>query len=87
MGLIAIQFTQNRHFQRTLRYVVLIGGITWLFSLLLLSLKLREMNLPHAIVIENEVMVRSEPDWDQRQLPFHYMKAPRFSFRRSVTIG
>ena len=72
-SLIAIQFTQNRHFQRTLRYVVLIGGITWLFALLLLGLKIREMNLPYAIVVVSEVMVRSEPDLGSETiaLPLH----------------
>ena len=73
ISLIAIQFTQNRHFQRTLRYVVLIGGITWLSSLSLLGLKIREMNLPHAIVVASEVMVRSEPDLGSETiaLPLH----------------
>ena len=73
MSLIMIQFTQNLHFQRALRYVVLIGGITWLFSLLLLGLKIREMNLPYAIVMANEVMVRSEPDLGSETiaLPLH----------------
>ena len=72
-SLIAIQFTQNRHFQRALRYVVLIGGITWLFSLLLLSLKIREISLPYAIVVANEAMVRSEPDLGSETiaLPLH----------------
>ena len=73
ISLIAIQFNQNRHFQRTLRYIVLIGGITWLFSLLLLGLKIREMNLPYAIVVASEVMVRSEPDLGSKTiaLPLH----------------
>ena len=73
MSLITIQFTQNRHFQRALRYVVLIGGITWMFSLLVLGLKIREINLPYAIVVANEVMVRSEPDLGSETiaLPLH----------------
>ncbi len=70
LSLIAIQFTQNHHFQRMLRYVVLIGGITWLFSLLLLGLKIREMNLSHAIVVASEVMVRSEPDLGSETIAF-----------------
>ena len=73
ISLIAIQFTQNRHFQRALRYVVLIGGITWLVSLLVLGLKIREINLPYAIVVANEAMVRSEPDLGSETiaLPLH----------------
>lgn len=73
VSLIAIQFVRNRHFQGTLRYVVLIGGITWLFSLVLLGLKIRELNLPYAIVVANEVMVRSEPDLGSETiaLPLH----------------
>lgn len=73
MGLVAIQFIQNRRFQGGLRYVVLIGGIVWLFSLLSLGLKIRQINLPYAIVVANEVMVRSEPDWDAETiaLPLH----------------
>ena len=72
-SLIAIQFTQNRFFQRLLRSVVLIGGVTWLFSLLVLGLKIREINLPYAIVVANEVMVRSEPDLGSETiaLPLH----------------
>ena len=71
--LIAIQFTQNHRFQRALRYVLLIGGITWLFSLSVLGLKIREINLPYAIVVANEVMVRSEPDLGSKTiaLPLH----------------
>ena len=71
--LIAIQFTQNRRFQRALRYVLLVGGITWLVSLLVLGLKIREINLPYAIVVVNEVMVRSEPDLGSETiaLPLH----------------
>ena len=70
---IAIQFIQNRYFQRALRYAVLVGGITWMFSLLLLGLKIREINLPYAIVVANEVMVRSEPDLGAETiaLPLH----------------
>ena len=73
ISLIAIQFTQHRPFQRALRYVLLIGGITWLFSLLILGLKIQEMNLPYAIVVTNEVMVRSEPDLGSETiaLPLH----------------
>ena len=73
LSLIAIQFTQNRHFQRALRYVLLIGGTTWLVSLLVLGLKIREINLPYAIVVANEVMVRSEPDLGSETiaLPLH----------------
>ena len=73
ISLIAIQFTQNHHFQRTLCYVLLIGGITWLFSLSVLGLKIREINLPYAIVVANEVMVRSEPDLGSETiaLPLH----------------
>ena len=73
VSLIAIQFVRNHHFQGALRYVVLIGGITWLFSLLLLGLKIRELNLPYAIVVANEVMVRSEPDLGSETiaLPLH----------------
>lgn len=73
ISLIAIQFIRNRHFQGAVRYVVLIGGITWLFSLLLLGLKIRELNLPYAIVVTNEVMVRSEPDLGAETiaLPLH----------------
>ena len=71
--LIAIQFTQNRRLQRGLRYVLLVGGITWLVSLLVLGLKIREINLPYAIVVVNEVMVRSEPDLGSETiaLPLH----------------
>ncbi len=71
--LIAIQFTQNHRFQRVLHYVLLIGGITWLVSLLVLGLKIREVNLPYAIVVANEVMVRSEPDLGSETiaLPLH----------------
>ena len=73
MSLVAIQFIRNRHSQGVLRYVVLIGGILWLFSLLSLGLKIREMNLPYAIVIANEAMVRSEPNLDAETiaLPLH----------------
>ena len=73
VSLVAIQFTQSHYFQRALRYVVLIGGITWLFSLLVLGLKIREINLPYAIVVANEVMVRSEPDLGSETiaLPLH----------------
>ena len=73
VSLIAIQFTQNHRFQRALRYVLLIGGITWLFSLLVLGLKNREINLPYAIVVASEVMVRSEPDLGSETiaLPLH----------------
>ncbi len=72
-SLIAIQFTQKRHFQRTLRYAIWIGGITWLFSLLVLDLKIREINRPYSIVVANEVMVRSEPDLGSETiaLPLH----------------
>ena len=72
-GFIITQFTQNRPFQRVLRYVILIGGITWLFSLLVLGLKIREMNLSYAIVVANEVTVRSEPDSGSERiaLPLH----------------
>ena len=71
--LVTIQFTQNHRFQRALRYVLLIGGITWLVSLLILGLKIRESNLPYAIVVANEVMVRSEPDLGSETiaLPLH----------------
>ncbi len=73
ISLIAIQFIQNLRFQRALRYVLLIGGIGWLFSLLLLGLKIREINLPYAIVVANEVTVRSEPDFGSETiaLPLH----------------
>lgn len=73
ISLISIQFTQNHRFQQALRYVLLIGGVTWLASLLILGLKIREMNLPHAIVIANEVTVRSEPDMGAETiaLPLH----------------
>ena len=73
LSLIAIQFTQNHRFQRALRYVLLIGSVTWLFSLLILGLKIREINLPYALVIANEVMVRSEPDLGSETiaLPLH----------------
>ena len=73
ISLIVIQFIQNHHFQRALRYVVLIGCIGWLFSLLVLGLKIREINLPYAIVVANEVMVRSEPDLGSETiaLPLH----------------
>ncbi len=73
ISLIAIQFVQNHRFQRALRYVLLIGGITWLVSLSVLGLKLRETNLPYAIVVANEVMVRSEPDLGSETiaLPLH----------------
>ncbi len=71
--LITIQFIQNRRFQRALCYVLLVGGITWLVSLLVLGLKIREINLPYAIVVANEVMVRSEPDLGSKTiaLPLH----------------
>ena len=71
--LIAIQFTQNHRLQRGLRYVLLVGGITWLVSLLVLGLKIREINLSYAIVVVNEVMVRSEPDLGSETiaLPLH----------------
>ena len=73
VSLITIQFAQNRHFQRALRYFVLIGGITWLFSLSVLGLKIREISLPYAIVVANEVIVRSEPDLGSETiaLPLH----------------
>ena len=73
MSLVVMQFIQNRRFQGALRYVVLIGGIVWLFSLLSLGLKIREANLPYAIVVANEVVVRSEPDLDSETiaLPLH----------------
>ena len=73
ISLIAIQVTQSHRFQRALRYVLLIGGITWLSSLLILGLKIREINLPYAIVVANEVMVRSEPDLGSETiaLPLH----------------
>ena len=73
MSLIAIQFAQNYRFQRALRYILLIGGITWLVSLLILGLKIREINLPYAIVVANEVTVRSEPDLGSETiaLPLH----------------
>ena len=73
ISLIAIQFTQNHRFRRALRYFVLIGGITWLVSLLVLGLKIREINLPYAIVLANEAMVRSEPDVGSETiaLPLH----------------
>ena len=73
VSLITIQFTQNRHFQRVLRYVALIGCFAWMFSLLLLGLKIREINVPYAIVIANEVTVRSEPDLGSETiaLPLH----------------
>ena len=73
ISLIVIQFIQNHHFQRALRYVVLIGCLGWLVSLLVLGLKIREINLPYAIVIANEVMVRSEPDLGSETiaLPLH----------------
>ena len=73
ISLITIQFTQNHRFQQALRYVFLIGGVTWLASLLILGLKIREINLPHAIVVANEVMVRSEPDVGSETiaLPLH----------------
>ena len=73
VSLVAIQFTQSHYFQRALRYVVLIGGIIWLFSLLVLGLKIREINLPYAIVVANEVMVQSEPDLGSETiaLPLH----------------
>ena len=73
ISLIAIQFTQNRPFQRALRYVFLIGGITWLVSLLVLGLKIQESNLPYAIVVASEVTVLSEPDLGSETitLPLH----------------
>ena len=73
ISLIAIQFAQNHRFQRALRYILLIGGITWLVSLLILGLKIREINLPYAIVVANEVTVRSEPDLGSETiaLPLH----------------
>ena len=73
ISLIALQFTQSHPFQRALRYVLLIGGITWLVSLSVLGLKIRETNLPYAIVVANEVMVRSEPDLGSETiaLPLH----------------
>ena len=73
MSLIAIPFIQNRNFQRVLRYIVLIGGITWMLSVMLLGLKIREMNLSYAIVVANEVTVRSEPDLGSETiaLPLH----------------
>ena len=73
VSLIAIQFTPNHRFRRALHYVLLIGGITWLSSLLVLGLKIRESNLPYAIVVANEVMVRSEPDLGSETiaLPLH----------------
>ena len=73
ISLIMIQFTQNHRFQRALRYVLLIGGIIWLFSLLILGLKIREINLPYAIVVASEAMVRSEPDLGSETiaLPLH----------------
>lgn len=73
ISLVAIQVTQSHRFQRALRYVLLIGGITWLFSLLILGLKIREVNLPYAIIVANEVMVRSEPDLGSETiaLPLH----------------
>ena len=73
ISLIAVQFIQNLRFQRALRYVLLIGGIGWLFSLLVLGLKIREINVSYAIVVANEVMVRSEPDLGSETiaLPLH----------------
>ena len=73
ISLIAIQFTQNHRFQRVLRYVLLIGGVTWIASLLILGLKIRESNLPYAIVVANEAIVRSEPDLGSETiaLPLH----------------
>ena len=68
--LITIQFTQHRRFQQALRYVLLIGGITWLISLSVLGLKIRESNLPYAIVVANKVMVRSEPDLRSETIAF-----------------
>ena len=72
-SLITTQFARNRPFQRILRYVILIGCMTWLFSLLVLGLKIREVNLPYAIVIANEVTVRNEPDLGSETiaLPLH----------------
>ncbi len=61
-GFVAILFTRSHYLQRALRYVVLIGSITWLFSLSVFGLKIREINLPYAIVVANQVMVLSEPD-------------------------
>ena len=69
-SLIAIQFAQNHRFRQALRYVLLIGGITWLVSLLILGLKIRESNLPYAIVVANEVMVQSEPDLGSETIAF-----------------
>ena len=73
ISLIAIPFIQNRHFQRGLRYIVLIGGIAWLLSVTLLGLKIREMDLSYAIVVADEAMVRSEPDLGAKTiaLPLH----------------
>ena len=62
VSIVAIQFIQNLRLQQALRYVALIGCFAWLFSLLLLGLKIRDLNVPYAIVIANEVMVQSEPD-------------------------
>jgi tetratricopeptide (TPR) repeat protein len=61
-SLVVFQFTQEPRMRRIQRYVVLIGGVAWLCSLALLGLKIRELNTPYAIVISNEVGVRSAPD-------------------------
>ena len=73
ISLIVVQFTQNHRFQQVLRYVLLIGGVTWITSLLILGLKIRESNLPYAIIVANEVTVRSEPDVGSETiaLPLH----------------
>ena len=59
---VAFQFPRTQRFQRPLRYAAIVGCVIWLGSLALLGLKTRELNVPHAIVVVEEVAVRSAPD-------------------------
>ena len=58
---IGLLFSRKRQLKQICRSVALTGCLTWVFFLLLLGLKIRELNVPYAIVTANEVAVRSEP--------------------------
>ncbi|MCZ6676806.1 MAG: tetratricopeptide repeat protein [Candidatus Poribacteria bacterium] len=62
LSIVWLQFSQNRPLRRVLRYIAPVGCLAWLFSLLLVSLKVHELIVPYAIVTVDEIAVRSTPD-------------------------
>ena len=70
---VAYQFLRQDRIRAVLRYVALATGVVWVCSLILLGLKVNDLGTPYAVVIADEVAVRSEPDVsaDEIALPLH----------------